>query len=327
MAAHCSERGKTRLPELGRPIDDNRLGILRDLLILRGCLNVTPQEAAGYWVAAMHSREMAAAERLLPHLELPVVLATVVLRGAEKDCDGVDEHLRRLVRSHRPEVGIPLWYARTFDPDEDERAQALWEVVHEEAGRVLVDLPLSDLAVQRAAELLTDPSEDVQEWTQQIIAFGHKRCDAGETIALASCSDLAVTALYGADRRSTEACREFLRIAPPLGLAVAVLRYMRQQIVEVTGDARCKTLELLPSPPIAILPEARMFVRMGPLRHEGMGRLLQEYAPAVKTWFDLRLPHNRFEDWNGPEVLQYVRALVETVPDVKVVWTGFECMI
>jgi hypothetical protein len=108
--------------------NNKSLEILRDALIVRGCFDIIHPSQTNWWPCARSWQQRSAAERLLPHLESPVVLAAVALRAVYDDGYSDDEEIRYLLRFHWPEVGVPFWYARTFDPDERVRARGLWEI-------------------------------------------------------------------------------------------------------------------------------------------------------------------------------------------------------
>lgn len=93
-----------------------KIEILRDILIASGDFSVLHPDAAGYWVVEMHSQQSRAGIRLVPWLHLPVV-AHALLRGSyRQDCDGTNISFTGSLLESAPHIYAPLLIAHLCHP-------------------------------------------------------------------------------------------------------------------------------------------------------------------------------------------------------------------
>ncbi len=112
-------------------ISDEKLEIVKNLLLLRNCFSVVPKDMENIWVTMLYGRQRSAADKLVKFVNNPVVVTALADRGLQMPqgkWEWTDEYVRSILRRESPEVSIPLCYAMTSDPDEERRTTAIYEL-------------------------------------------------------------------------------------------------------------------------------------------------------------------------------------------------------
>lgn len=111
---------------------------------------------------------------------------------------------------------------------------------------------------------------------------------------------------------------------PLLAVGLAARIYSEPTVVTLTGDEAKSFLEdrEVPSPPIPVPASATLRVAEPPKFPVEAGKLLEAWAPEVKSWLDLDLRGSRFESESDPGIARTIHDLVESNAGLRRVYEG-----
>ena len=293
-------------------LTERELIILTDLFYLRGRIYIRS------WHSYPHMYLQAAAMRLAPHARIAVVLANLVWTSVQDDREDTDRCAQSILGKNLPELGLPLLYARTYEPDSWERERRLWVLWNITSSTDADAATATALAIHRARELSSDANEDIRALAHEILEDLAQPPEPMEILPMVEMAKEMALALYHPGPAGMEACEQFMSHNWLVGLALTILRYVNPPLVELTEEA----MKSLPAPPVALRPGFHVRDQGKSAQAGHAGALLAATAPAVKTWLDLDLPHLTFEEDNG-QVAAAVRQLVETMPQLQSVVRSF----
>lgn len=312
------------------PAMTGRIAVLRDLLVVRGSLDVIPPWMGKAWVSGMHFKQIDAACRLESHGLHPVVTTTLVLRTFDSDADDVDYAVHSCLVRVLPRVGLPLALARSLNPDlyDGRRPLSLLFDCEPYAGAVeeMECLRLA-LGARRAHVLLQTDPEHWHRWecdnhlASEPSAAAH--LEPGEVDALLSTGEIAATALYAPTlSERVTACRALHASHPLLAVGLAARIYSEPTVVMLTGDEANSFLKdrNIPPPPIPVPPATSLQVAGSPKFPVEAGSLLEAWAPEVKDWLDLDLPGSCFESESDPGIPRKLQELLASSAGLRRVY-------
>jgi hypothetical protein len=317
--------------------DAEKFQIMKDLLILSGRFSVIPKWATRCWPTVMACEQRLAADRLVPHLCEPLVLAMMLLRGDDPEHanESADEAIRRLVREHRPDVAIPLAFAFTKVPP-SLYSRVLYELAgdfqgycrDENTSECVPEKPICDegtiLAVQQAATLAKSTNPDMRCLAEEVLSNFVANESSSTTQELRQKGELAALGIYVAGPPGLEACKTLLDIYWMLGICVLAFRYQGPRFVEISGEEKSEFIASFPAPVSSIfaaneVANVRYCVTGEPRKDEASGRLLDREAPEVRRWLDLEINRESFTD-DGPEILEATLRAMKMNADLKYVY-------
>ena len=164
-------RGKHKLfrnnhLDLEDPSCVDALCALRDLLTIRGVFNFIHKDAGSSGYDSIFLYQRLRAKNLYPLIEDEVVLASLLLWAVDKYAEATWQDSRRELLERESSIVFPILYARTFNPNEEDRARDIKWLFSKR-----IDYPhqFRECINFRAKELANDDNVQVQSLVEEFL--------------------------------------------------------------------------------------------------------------------------------------------------------------